>query len=165
MRIEADVAPLFYKLVCVPEAVKKAPPDAITAKFSMPWCLGIALNKGQVTLRDFEPAALKDQEVSRVAQLVHCYEKPKLSPLQGIIRVQLRDGRKIERAVMEVPGGTARPISDAALVEKFLDCVAHAARPPSTNVARRMAHTAMTLDQQPAGPALFHALYGRTAAR
>ena len=143
--VVASVSPLFFDLLCEPADAKRASPTAISAKFSLPFCLGVALARGAVTLDDFAAEALADPAVLAAAAKVRCVRDEALGPLQGRVAIRTAAGWT-ERMVADVPGGTQRPMDDAALVAKFIGCAAFARPAIDPARARVVAGRIVTLD-------------------
>jgi 2-methylcitrate dehydratase PrpD len=125
--------------MCTPLEQRRTPQSAVDAKFSLPFVVGIAASKRQVTLRDFTKEALKDPRVLDMAQKVVPVEESgpawKSNSLVGRVEILTRDGRRFERVGDKVPGSPDAPMNWEQLALKFRDCASAAATPiPSTNV-------------------------------
>ena len=132
-----------------PLARKAAPKVAIDAKFSIPFTAALALSRGRVGLDDFDAAALADPQVLALAA--------KVVPIQrggegwqagsgGLMRIVLADGGVHSAEVDNALGCPARPLSEAALVEKFVACATRAAKGISETEARQLAGAILTLE-------------------
>jgi 2-methylcitrate dehydratase PrpD len=134
-----------------PEAQKKAPATSIDAKFSLPFTAALALVRGRVTLDDFDPASLADPLLLATAQRVSYRRNPgwgRDRAASAAVELALRDGR-ILSAKLDVPlGHPDRPLSDAQLRAKFLDCGARARRPLAGREAEIMADRLMALESE-----------------
>lgn len=141
----ADVAEVVVRIdavqqmLCDPLARKQAPQVGIDAKFSIPFCTALALCDGRVDLDSFAEARLRDERVLALAAKV----QPRLDPAPGWqrgsgggVEVRLHDGRRFSAETGNALGCPARPLGEAALVDKFADCAGRAARP----IASREAH-------------------------
>lgn len=69
--------------------------------------------------------------------------------------VHLADGRQLCAEVDNALGCPARPLDEAALVRKFVDCAGRARRPLSGAAARQLAARILTLEDCPDVGALF----------
>ena len=119
-------------MLAEPAARKQAPPTAIEAKFSLPFTIATALVHGNVGLDHFGARALRDGAVLRVASRVRferCADWGADRAASARLSVQLRDGRTRDAELPEPLGSPARPLDDAALVRKFVECAARAAQP------------------------------------
>ena len=63
--------------------------------------------------------------------------------------ILLKDGRQFQHAIDHALGDPKRPLSDAALRAKFVDCAASAATPIETAAAQRLADRIFALEQEP----------------
>jgi 2-methylcitrate dehydratase PrpD len=148
-RIDAEVSDLFGVL-CEPFAQKCRPQTANDAKFSLPFTTATALVHGRLGLADFEPHALADEAVAALAQRIRCTVRPPApleDALRGALAIHLRDGRVIEHRVQRPLGDPQRPLDDAALLVKFVDCARQAARPLDEGAARAAAEAIARLDE------------------
>lgn len=148
VRIEVE-HDAIQAMLLEPLARKAAPKVAIDAKFSIPFTAALALSRGRVGLDDFDAAALADPQVLALAE--------KVLPVQragegwqagsgGLMRIVLADGGVHSAEVDNALGCPARPLSEAALVEKFVSCATRAARGISEVEARQMAGAILTLE-------------------
>lgn len=147
--IEADVSDMF-RVLCEPAAQKCAPRTANDAKFSVPFTIATALVHGRLGLGEFLPCALEDAQVRALALRVRCEVRPPAplaDALRGALTIRLRDGRVFGARVEQPLGDPQRPLDDAALVEKFVDCARHATRPLAEEAARAVAAAIARLDE------------------
>lgn len=138
----------MLRMLGEPSESKRRPATAIDAKFSLPFTVATALVRGHVTLADFLPQALLDQEVLHLAARVDVDTGRDLAgaPIAAAVQVKLRDGRTPSHAVLEPWGSPIHPMTPLALVDKFVDCAAQAATPMDELVARRFADATLDLD-------------------
>lgn len=98
------------------------------AQLSFPYTMAAALHAGRLTLREFEPEMLRSESVTGLCGLIGVSAAPDLDalyPSTRPARVIVRTRRGVfERAVSEALGAPEEPLSDEALVGKFLDLVA-----------------------------------------
>lgn len=117
------------RMLTEPPERKRAPRTVIDAKFSIPFCTALALVRGRVGLDDF---VLDDPAVLALAAKVTA-EVARAPGWQrgsgGTMAVTLKDGRRLEASVHNALGCPDRPLDEAALVAKFVDCAGRAARP------------------------------------
>lgn len=147
-------------MLAAPIESKRAPATAIDAKFSLPFTTALAFLRGNVTLDDFNPAALADASVLDLARRVSFAVDPAIaSPVAGAMAVHLRDGSMIERSVTIPRGAPQAPLSWAELVAKAAQCAAHAKTPlPASRFAELFSVIATLENQADAAAALFGAL-------
>lgn len=137
------------RMLTEPEPRKAAPAVAIDAKFSIPFCTALALVHGRVDLDSFGPAELADPAVLAVAAKVRAEIDPQDHWQRGSgggMALHLADGRVIEADVANALGCPDRPLGDAALVDKFIDCAGRAAVPLAPQAARDLASRILDLE-------------------
>lgn len=125
--IHAIVNPV-NRMLCEPLESKQKPITAINAKFSIPFVIATTLAHGQVTLDHFSPQALSDSKVLALARQITYEVDTGLSlknSTQGFLQINTRDGifsRRVDFAL----GHPKNPISQRALIEKFINCAKYA---------------------------------------
>jgi len=104
------------------------PTTEFEARFSMQYCVAVALTHGTVRLFDFTPAAVGRAEIralfERIVMRAHDLENGEGEDglVPSIVTITLNDGR-ILSARQELPKGDAgNPLNDAERDAKFLDC-------------------------------------------
>lgn len=126
-----------------PAAQKQAPATAIDAKFSIPFTVAAALVRGEITLETFEN--LTDPAVLALARKVSFVQAPGAdmrTAASGALEIRTTDGRSFTMAVPEPLGAPSNPMTERALVAKFVACAAYAAAPvadPAAVAARLLA--------------------------
>lgn len=106
--------------------------DHITARnllecqMSAPCAVTAALRHGRLSAALFYPDAFSDPESQRLLAATRTYvdeECERLYPQvrTGFVALQLADGRRLERRVVEPRGENANPLTDDDLSRKFLD--------------------------------------------
>jgi len=130
--VEVSVDAVQQMLV-EPLSRKQAPQTLIDAKFSIPFCVGLALAKGRVDLDSFTDATLADPLVLALSAKVSAMQAHGQNWQRGsggAIRLRLADGREFASEVDNARGCPARPLNEAELVAKFVDCAGRAKVPP-----------------------------------
>lgn len=148
------------RMLTEPATRKNAPQVAIDAKFSIPFCTALALRHGAVDLDGFSAERLTDPAILQLAARVRPEVRPQSGWLRGsggAMTVQLTDGRQFSAEVDNALGCPARPLDEAALVNKFIDCAGRAQRPWDTAAARDLATRILTLEECSDVGALFAA--------
>ncbi len=137
------------RMLLEPAARKQAPRTVIDAKFSIPFTLAVALVQGDVTLDDFNAATLRNPHILALAGRVQSEERPdwgRDKAAAGALSLALRDGRIVSASVEQALGHPDSPLSNALLLEKFISCCRHAARPIGTQAAADLAQQILTLE-------------------
>lgn len=141
----------MQRMLAEPRAQKQRPPTPIEAKFSIPFTVALALTEREVTLASFSAAALDDARLLGLA--AKCEFRvdadTRSSPAAcGEIALRLRSGRTLRHRVSSALGAPDRPLSDAALREKFIDCASRAASPIASARASRYVDRVLTLETE-----------------
>lgn len=123
----------FHKRMCAPLEVRRAPATLMDARFSIPFCVALAIARGRIRISDFSAAVLKDPEVLAIARRVVPVEDSQLNwegkiP-GGRMEIITRDHSRLERVGDNVPGSLDAPMSWDAIYEKFNQCASVAATP------------------------------------
>ena len=106
------------------------PKTEMQARFSMQYCIALALLHGRLTLRDFTPAAIRRAEVRRWLPKITMRHTEAGDPLQLVdngreparVTLRLKDGRRVECFVQYAKGVLQAPMSPAELDAKLADC-------------------------------------------
>jgi len=104
-----------------PLTLKRNPPTAYAAKFSTPYCIAVALLRGDAGLAEFSEESIRDSDVLRLAQRVSYDIDPQNEyprNYTGYIRATLADGRVVEEHQTHLRGGRRDPLLRTELVEK-----------------------------------------------
>lgn len=108
------------------------PRSGAQARFSMPYCVDVALRRGRLRLEDFTDDSVRSQAVpqrlSRITvrpwsttELLR-WSDPSRPPHR--VRLRLADGRLLERSRTEPRGHRSEPFEASELRDKFADCCA-----------------------------------------
>jgi len=120
-----DILPHRRRL---PHTNNPDPQTPLAAKFSVQYCVALALVKGAVRLDDFEGDAHFDAEIRRVMQKTKAEPHPDMpddSPDQfgAEVIITMNDGRTMTRRINSLVGrGGDYPLTSEELWEKFNDC-------------------------------------------
>jgi 2-methylcitrate dehydratase PrpD len=146
------------RMLCEPKAQKRAPQTLIDAKFSLPFTVAVALLHDEVSLSSFTPAALQDASLLALASKTRFELKEdgvRPHAAAGDLSIVLAGGHALHESVSQALGCPERPLDDAALHAKFMDCASRAARPLTRAAAERLAERIFTLERElDAGAAL-----------
>jgi 2-methylcitrate dehydratase PrpD len=110
----------------------------------------VALRDEEVTLDSFTQGRLTEPLLLSLAAKV-CFEfRPGISqPAAGEICITLNDGSVLHQTILHALGDPTRPLNDAALQAKFVDCGMHARLPLSRQGAETLADRIMNLEREP----------------
>jgi 2-methylcitrate dehydratase PrpD len=129
--ISAEIGPIQEMLIR-PQPDKAAPQSAIEAKFSIPFTTAFGFIHGGVSLDSFDHVARNNTAVLELAQHVTEYRNPawgREHAASGSLVVTLRSGERLNHQVPHAIGHPGNPLSDDALVDKFVACAARATLP------------------------------------
>ena len=132
-------------IICEPADEKRRPRAAIDAKFSLYFTVATALRYGKVDLGSFAPAALSEAATLALADRVHYV----VSRDAAHIDVTLRDGSMRRWEAGALYGSPENPLSEAALVAKFMDCGRAAQRPVAATALQDISRRLLALEQVP----------------
>ena len=108
--------------MAVPRAAKIRPASEMDAIASLPYLLAVALRDRRVTLDALDREMREESKLLDLAARVVHVEDPALGKgFDGVLRLDLGDGRRIERAVFSTPPDRDR------LIAKFRDNARRAA--------------------------------------
>ncbi len=139
-------SPRATRIVAEPREPRLRPSTVVEAKFSVYYTVALTLATGGVTLSSFTEEALDDEAVLALAARTAFAEDDAYAVDSGRVEVTTTDGRTFAYETPAAAGGPANPISDEALVAKFLDCTAYAAAPKDKAFWTAVAGRLTTLD-------------------
>jgi 2-methylcitrate dehydratase PrpD len=146
-RVRSLVPGEVVKTVCEPAANKRRPANSYDAQFSIPYTVAAALQRGRFTLDELEDEALGDPAILALADRVN-YEIDPASTFPrhytGEVIVTTRGGRTFRHREAVNRGNGERPLSEAAIIEKFRS---NSGRAVSRDRARRIETAVLSLDE------------------
>lgn len=105
------------------------PANGDEARFSIPWCLAVALREGSVAPRHFAPAALADSGLRDLASRIVLRPFAEPPPLPGVstedydrLEIALAGGETLDVLARTVRGSPDNPLSRAELFDKLAAC-------------------------------------------
>ena len=99
-----------------------APPDALLAQFSIPFCTALAMYRDPIDPRSFDAGVAQDAAILALARRVSMSVAPGQAnnDLACTVAVTLNDGRVLSQRVTAFTGTPERPLDRAGLREKFM---------------------------------------------
>mgnify|MGYP001396276691 CR=1 FL=1 len=146
--IEVETGLIQEMLISPPDA-KACPDSAIAAKFSIPFCIGLALAEGAVGLDSFGADKRADPAILSIAALVSARRNPAWGHAEassGSLTIHLKIGTRLHHDVPRARGHAGNPLSDADLIAKFTDCAARAATALDAARAQALAESILGAD-------------------
>ncbi|HKA34674.1 MAG TPA: MmgE/PrpD family protein [Candidatus Binatia bacterium] len=112
----------------VPNAlIYPMPKTALEGKFSIPFCMAIAIVERKAGIAQFTDRKVRDPRVVDLMKRVTLVVDPELEALgydqvRSRVRVKLKDGRTVEGRADVARGHPEKPMSWDELADKFRDC-------------------------------------------
>jgi 2-methylcitrate dehydratase PrpD len=111
--------------------VFRVPQTGIQGKFCMPYLVARAIIDGKVGLDIFTDAAVRDQNVLKLAEKVQMNLDNNLKKTDAAgrpcrVTIRLKDGQNLAREAQHAKGGPEFPMTEAELRGKFNECARQA---------------------------------------
>jgi 2-methylcitrate dehydratase PrpD len=113
-RIALRVSPLVLELTG-----NKKPVDGLQGKFSVYHACAAAIVRGAALEAQFADDVVRDPAVIAVRDKIDAVSDAAIHKLEAHVRMELADGRVLDKHVQRALGSTEHPMSDADLEEKF----------------------------------------------
>ncbi len=97
----------------------KKPVDGLQGKFSVFHACAVAIVHGAALEAQFADAVVRDPKVIAVRDRIDATPDAGIRKLEARVRIELHDGRVVDRHVEHALGSTQHPMSDADLEAKF----------------------------------------------
>ena len=113
-----------HKTICEPEEKKFAPQNDYDAKFSVQFLVAAALVRGQLTLGELEPDALRDVAILALTRRVRFADDPDRpfpAAYSGEVLIKTKDRREFLHREHINRGAANRPLSNGEIVAKYRD--------------------------------------------
>jgi len=132
------------------------PRNEMEARFSLPYCLAVALVNGQLSRADFTPRAVQRPEIRELLGRITMRVDPTLSTAvspgeahdwPAKVAVRLKDGRVLHHTVSQPRGHPQSPLSDDELADKFRDCSDGVLSPSDASAALALLRDFQSLEQ------------------
>jgi 2-methylcitrate dehydratase PrpD len=101
---------------------KRQPPTPYAAKFSIPYCIAVALVKGRAGLDEFSKDSIENPETIALAKKVNYEIDPTLDyprHFSGHVKIFFKDGAIMEEFQPHARGSVESPIPPAEIEQKF----------------------------------------------
>ena len=103
------------------------PRTALEGKFSLEFCVSVALIDNEVSLKQFCDERVGDSVVQALMKKVKYVHPPEMGSglldLGGKLVIKLRDGKIYSKKVAIAKGNPKNPLSRVELIHKYRDCV------------------------------------------
>ncbi len=134
----------------IPNAlIHNNPVNALQAKFSIPFCMAIAVLERKAGIRQFVDRKVRDPKTVELMKRVTLTVDDEMERLgfdraRAIVKVTLRDGRVLRERSDAARGMPEKPLGKEGLEEKFFDCASLVMKKAQ---ARKAADLIWTLDR------------------
>lgn len=104
------------------------PENVTECRFSMPFCIALAMVDGKVTLENFSEKRLRDPRVANLIKKVFLYLDPEMASLgykgteNASVTIITKDKKRFHKRVDIARGRALNPITEEELVRKFRIC-------------------------------------------
>jgi 2-methylcitrate dehydratase PrpD len=125
--VDCATTPLVFSSLVYPN-----PKDAFEARFSMHFCLAVALlNKGRVSVEDFQKETVRDPETIRVLNKINLRTSPELEqkgfapsdgPEAAVVTISMKEGQRYRSKNDFADWRPDNMLSWQTLTEKFRAC-------------------------------------------
>ena len=96
--------------------------DSLDAKFSIQYCVAVALSHGTVGLREFSQECLGEPQTRALMSRIRVSPADDLPGFGSEVIVGTLDGRSIASRLLEPRGSKNSPFTEDEMLRKFLDC-------------------------------------------
>lgn len=109
---------------------KYEPKTRETADHSLPYCIAVAVTKGNVLPSDFTDEAIKDPFVWETLPKIKVVANPEIDAMfpgvkRAIVTITTEDGTSYTKQADHAKGRAENPLSDAELIDKFKANASH----------------------------------------
>jgi len=133
---------------CEPIALRQEPENGASAANSVFFAVAKALANREVTLADFTPDGLRQQEANQLTKRM-IYSIDSALGRSGIVEITTVAGQQYNCRIDKALGHPSKPLSYPRLVEKFLDCAQYAAHRIPKPMMDEIIETIENLEQAP----------------
>jgi 2-methylcitrate dehydratase PrpD len=152
----------FQRSLCEPIDQRIRPITPGDARFSIPFCIGVAAAHGNASLGSFLPAGLQNSESLKAAAKVtpvidDAFNWTSKLP-QARLEIETRDGRTFSATSDKVLGHEDLPLDFDFLKAKFADCARFASTPLSERQILEACDICAKLEEQPDATSLIRAM-------
>lgn len=123
--------------------IRSDPQSGLEGKFSLEFCLAVAILERNVGLSHFVEAKVRDPQVRQMMQKISVEHRDEPGEF-GEVVLEPYGGETLRRRVTQPKGSPENPLIDAEVVEKYLDC---AGLVVTRELADRVMGTVMELEK------------------
>ncbi|MFY9141125.1 MAG: MmgE/PrpD family protein [Thermacetogeniaceae bacterium] len=123
-RIECRVDPLEALTIVQPIEAKRRPPSDNAMRYSLPYCIAMAIEKGKVGHQEISPNYLNNPVLEGLMDRVDCIiDENAAVPghFPGDVKIILKNGKEYHRVQRTETGSAENPLDPNKVIEKFRD--------------------------------------------
>ncbi|MFC2006523.1 MmgE/PrpD family protein [Chloroflexota bacterium] len=105
------------------------PRTGLEGKFSLEYCVAVALHEGEVAMKHFTPQVVLSDEIQKLTHKVTCVYPPEIpnelrQPMEVVVKLQ--NGKTFSKKVevADTKGDPSNPMANEELVAKYRECAA-----------------------------------------
>jgi len=144
-------SPEMHNLVGSPHELKANPDSVPTAQFSIQYTVAAALVRGDMFLRELDPALFKDEQIRDLASRIRVEPDQELRSDSVLghteVIIQCKNDVTIQGKIQFPLGSPARPMSYRDCAEKFMKCIPYAVNPVDSDQAEQLINRIETLEE------------------
>jgi 2-methylcitrate dehydratase PrpD len=110
----------FVNPIALVAAGNLDPKTGLEGRFSVPFCIAMALNGYRLGAFDFDQSAVDHPGVAALVKKIRCHAVPGQSEVQAKLEIKLVDGSTMESFVSTVRGHPQKPLGWDGLEDKFM---------------------------------------------
>jgi len=110
----------------------------VDGQFSIPYTVAVALQRGKVTLEDFEEEVVRQTYSSELAKKVTVQVDKAFAKQTTQVNIQMKSGKTFSKKIDYFKGHPRNPFSREEFLEKFRNCARFAAVPVGAERADQM---------------------------
>jgi 2-methylcitrate dehydratase PrpD len=110
----------------------------VDAQFSIPYTVAVALQRGKVTLSDFEVETVKQPRTGEFAKKVTVEENKTMDKYSTVVHIHNHSGKSFAKRVDVFKGHPQNPLTREEFLQKFRDCARYSAVPLDAQRVEKM---------------------------
>lgn len=126
-RVMIQASPVIYDTVGRPFQIRDNP--QVDAQFSIPYTVSVAIQRGKVTIEDFEVEVVKQPRTGELAKKVVVEENKGVGKYSTVVNICTNSGKSFSKRVDVFKGHPQNPLSREEFLQKFRNCTRFSAVP------------------------------------
>ena len=134
--VAIQASPVIYDTVGHPFQIRDNP--QVDGQFSIPYTVAVALQRGKVTLEDFEEKVVRQPYSSELAKRVTVQVDKTFAKQSTQVNIQMKSGKTLSKKIDFFKGHPRNPFSQEEFLEKFRNCARFSAVPVNQERVEKM---------------------------